>query len=183
MSVWTQKALLKLGSTQIELSANKEALNAIWWMVRSMPSPESPDHKPEDPEYQALQAQASSTLDVFSQFLFTATAIELVSKVDDVFDALRDHGEKAGLLSPRLIRAMSGYLDAYKKARGELPWYLERKEEWIRTLYRNLKPDNSEQVCSLPFLWYESVLTWNRTITHLLWPPHLPTQPTQTTPQ
>ena len=39
MSVWTQKALLKLGSTQIELSANKEALNAICWMVLSMPSP------------------------------------------------------------------------------------------------------------------------------------------------
>ena len=159
MSVWTQKALSKLGSTQIELSANKEALNAIWWMVRSMPSPESPDYKPDDPEYKALRAQASSTLETFSQFLPTTTAIELVSEVDDVFRVLRLHGEKAGLLSPPLIREMSGYLDAYKTARGWLPGYLEYKEEWIRTLYRNLKPDDSGQVCSLPFLSYEFTLT------------------------
>ena len=159
MSVWTQKGLLKLGSTQIELSANKEALNAICWMVLSMPSPESPDYKPDDPEYQALRTQASSTLQAFSQFLPISTAIELVSEVDDVFRVLCNHGEEAALLSPPLIRAMSGYLDAYKKAHSELPDYLEYKEEWIRTLYHNLKPDQSGQVCSLPFFSYESALT------------------------
>ena len=90
MSVGTQKARFELGSTQTE-RANREALNAIEWMIKCMPSPGSPDYKPDDPEYKALRAQASSTLDVFSQFLFTATAIELVSKVDDVFDALREH--------------------------------------------------------------------------------------------
>ena len=159
MSVWTQKALLKLGSTQIELSANKEALNAIWWMVHSMPSPESPDYKPDDPEYKALRAQASSTIEAFSQFLSTPAAIELALEVNYVFNILRDHGEKAGLLSPPLIRAMSGYLDEYKKVQGELPWWLQEEETWIRTLYRNLKPDDSGQVRSLPFLSYESALT------------------------
>ena len=159
MSVWTQKALSKLGSTQIELSANKEALNAICWMVLSMPSPESPDYKPDDPEYKALRAQASSTLEAFSQFLSTATPIELVSEVDNVFYVLRKHGEKAGLLSPPLIRAMSRYLDAYKKARGKLPWYMEWNERWIRRLYRNLKPDDSEQVCFLPSCSYRFGLT------------------------
>ena len=54
MSVWTQRVRLGLKRTPCELSANKEALNAIWWMVRSMPSPESPDYKPDDPEYKAL---------------------------------------------------------------------------------------------------------------------------------
>ena len=166
MSVWTQKALLKLGSTQIELSANKEALNAIFWMVLSMPSPESPDYKPDDPEYKALRAHASTTLEAFSQFLSTSAAIKLVSKVDDVFYVLREYEEKAGLLSPPLIRAMSGYLDEYKKVQGELPWYLELNEGWIRTLYRrDLKPDDSGQVCSLPFLLYEFTLTSNFTLT------------------
>ena len=124
----------------------------------------SSDGKPDDPEYETLRAQASTTLEAFSQFLSTSAAIELVSKVDDVFDVLREYEEKAGLLSPPLIRAMSGYLDAYKKARGELPGYLKRKEEWIRRLYRNLKPDDSEQVCLLPFFSYESALTLNFTL-------------------
>ena len=151
MSVWTQEARFKLGRPQTELSANKEGLEAIERMVPCMPSPGSPDYKPDDPEHQALRAQASSTLETFTQFLSTPAAIKLVSEVDDVFDVLRDHGEKAGLLSPPLIRAMSRYLDAYKKAHGKLPGYLEDKEEWISTLYRNLKPDDSEQVCLLLF--------------------------------
>ena len=137
--------------------------NAIEWIARCMPSPGSPDYKPDDPEYEALRAQASSTLDAFSQFLSTSAAIELVNRVDDVFYVLHKHGEKAGLLSPPLIRAMSSYLDACKKAHGELPWYLGN-EEWIRTLYRNLKPDDSEQVCLLPFSLYESALTSNCTL-------------------
>ena len=164
MSVWTQKARSKLGSTQTELSANKEGLEAIDQMVYCMPAPGSPDHKPDDPEYKALRAQASSTLEAFSQFLSTATPIELVSEVDNVFYVLRKHGEKAGLLSPPLIRAMSRYLDAYKKEQGELPYYMEDKEEWIRTLYHNLQPDDSGQVCSLLLFSYESVLTSNFTL-------------------
>ena len=119
-----------------------------------MPSPGSPDYKPDDPEYKALRAQASSTLEEFSQFLSTPAAIQLVWYVTNVFNVLREHGEKVGLLSPPLIRAMSGYLDEYEKARGKLHVYLEDKEEWIRTLYRNLKPDDSGQVCS--FLFYSA---------------------------
>ena len=159
MSVWTQKAHFELGSTQSERSANKKALNAIYWMLLSMPAPGSQDYKPNDTEYQALRAQASSTLEEFSQFLYTPAAIELVSEVSSVFYVLREHGEKAGFLSPPLIRAMSGYLDEYKKVQGELPWWLQEEETWIRTLYRNLKPDDSGQVRSLPFLSYESALT------------------------
>ena len=148
MSVWTQKARSKLGSTQTDLSVTKKSLDAICWMVYCMPAPGSPDYKPNDPEYQALRAQASSTLKEFSQFLSTPAAIGLDWGVHFVLDVLREHGEKDGLLSPPLIRAMSGYLDAYKKARGELPWYLRDKEEWIRPLYHNLKPDDSGQVRS-----------------------------------
>ena len=159
MSVWTQKARLQLGSTQTELSANKEGLEAIERMVACMPSRRSPDYKPDDPEYKALRAQASSTLEAFSQFLFRSAAIKLASEVNNVFNVLRWYGEKAGLLSPPLIRAMSGYLDEYKNAQGKLPGWLEWREEWIRTLYRNLKPDDSEQVRSLPFFPYESALT------------------------
>ena len=151
MSVWTREVRLGLGSTQTELSTNTEGLEAIERMVRFIPSPGSPDYKPDDPEYQALRDQASSTLEAFSQFLSTPAAIELAWKVQQVFLVLGDHGEKAGLLSPPLIRAMSGYLDAYKKEHRWLPSYLRDKEEWIRPLYHNLKPDDSEQVCSLPF--------------------------------
>ena len=166
MSVWTQKARFKPGRTQTELSANKECIEAVECMVPCMPSPESPDYKPDDPEYQALRAQASSTLEAFLQFLSTSLAIELVNEVNDVFYALHEHGEKAGLLSPPLIRAMSDYLDAYKKACGALPDYLKWNEEWIGTLYHNLKPDDSGQVRSLPFLSYESALTLNFTLIH-----------------
>ena len=149
MSVLTQIVCFVLTSTPCELS---EAPYAIEWMIRCMPSLGSPDYKPDDQEYEALRAQASGTLEtLFSQFLPTTTAIELAWNVYCVFDVLQDHGEKAGLLSPPLTREMSVYLDAYKKERGELPRYLKRKEEWIRTLYRNLKPDDYEQVCLLPF--------------------------------
>ena len=154
MSVWTQKTRFELGSTQTDLRKNEQGLEAIYWMVLCMPAPASPDYKPDDPEYKALRAQASSTLEKFSQFLPTPAAIELASEVYGVFYVLRIHGEKAGLLSPPLIRAMSRYLDAYKKAHGKLPGYLEDKEEWISTLYRNLKPDDSGQVCS--FLFYSA---------------------------
>ena len=146
MSVWTQRALLNLGSTPCELS---KAPYAIEPMIRCMPSPGSPDYKPDDPEYKALRAQASSTLEAFSQFLSTSAAIELVSEVDDVFRVLREHGEKAGLLSSPLIRAMSVYLDACKNAlsEDEFRWWMESYEEWIRTLYRNLKHHEFNQVC------------------------------------
>ena len=159
MSVWARDIRPVWESRTNETSQTKEALNAIKWVFRCMPAPGSPDFKPDDPEYKALRAQASSTLEAFLQFLSTSLAIELVNEVNDVFYALHEHGEKAGLLSPPLIRAMSGYLDAYKKERGQLPRYLKRNERGIRRLYRNLKPDDSEQVCSLPFLSYESALT------------------------
>ena len=161
MSVWTRKVRLGSGSTQTDLSTTKEALHAIGCMIRCMPSRGSPDYKPDDPEYKALRAQASSTLDAFSQFLSTPAAIKLVSEVNAVFNVLRWCGEKAGLLSPPLIRAMSGYLDKCKKELREVRFrrWMGYHEEWITTLYRNLKPDDSEQVCSLPFLSYESALT------------------------
>ena len=142
MSVCAENVTPGWESTQTEIGKTKKALEAIPCIICCVPAPESPDHKPEDPEYQALRDQASSTLEAFSQFLSTPAAIELAWKVQQVFLVLGDHGEKAGLLSPLLIRAMSDYLDAYKKARGELPEYLERRERWIRTLYRNLKPDD-----------------------------------------
>ena len=161
MSVCTQNVPPVWESTQTELTKTTKALNAIQCIIYCVPAPRSPDCKPNDLEYQALRAQASSTLEAFPQFLSTPAAIELVSKVDNVFYALREHGEEAGLLSPPLIRAMSGYLDAYKIAHGELPRYLDW---WIRRLYRNLKPDKSEQVRSLPFLSYQSALTSNFTL-------------------
>ena len=146
MSMLVHQVHLVLNVTTEEHSENDIALNALVLVLRSICYPGSPDYKPDDPEYKALRAHASTTLEAFSQFLSTPAAIELVWKVDNVFYVLRNHGEEAGLLSPPLIRAMSGYLDDYEKARGKLPGYLAWKAEWIRTLYRNLKPDDSGQV-------------------------------------
>ena len=146
ISIYAQNIPPGLEITQTDVSKTKKALDAIHRMILYVPPLGSPDYKPDDPEYKALRAQASSTLEAFSQFLSTSAAIELGSEVDDVFDVLRQHGEKAGLLSPPLIRAMSGYLDEYKKAHLKLHWSMEWREEWIRTLYRNLKPDDSGQV-------------------------------------
>ena len=164
ISIYAQNIPPGLESTPTDVSKTKKALDAIRCMILYVPPPGSPDYKLDDPEYKALRAQAYSTLEAFSQFLSTATAIKLSLQVNNVFHVLRDHGEKAGLLTPPLIRAMSGYLDAYKKERGKLWLYLEDKEEWIRTLYRNLKPDDSEQVCLLPFSSYEITLTSNLTL-------------------
>ena len=158
-SVCIQNVPLGWENAQTELTKTIKALDAIPCIICFVPAPGSLDYKPDDPEYKALRAQASSTLEAFTQFLPSATGIKLAFEVNSVFHVLRDHGGKAGLLSPPLIRAMSGYLDAYKKERRWLPSYLRDKEEWIRPLYHNLKPDDSEQVCSLPFLLYESALT------------------------
>ena len=116
-----------------------------------MPAVTSLDCKPDGPECAALRARITSTLEEFSQFLSTPAAIELVSEVDDVLDVLREHGEKAGLLSPSLIRAMYRYLDAYKKAHGDLRWYLKQKEHWIWVLRRNLRLEDSKQVFTPSF--------------------------------
>ena len=151
MSVCVQNVPPGWENALTELRKTEKTLNVIQCIICYVAAPGSPDYKPDDPEYKALRAQASSTLEAFSQFLSTSDAIELVSEVGSVFNVLRWHGEKAGLLSPPLIRAMSGYLDEYEKARGKLPWYMEWNERWIRTLYRNLKPDESEQVRSLSF--------------------------------
>ena len=163
ISIFAHDVPPKWESTHTELTKTNQALNAIRCIIPWVPAPGSPDYKPDDPEYKAVRAKAFSTLEAFSQFLSTSAAIELVSEVCRVFYVLREHGEKAGLLSPLLIRAMSGYLDEYKKAHGELPWYF-RGEEWIETLYSNLKPEDSGQVCLLPFSSYESALTSNSTL-------------------
>ena len=159
LSVCAQNVPPGWESTQTDVIQAIQGLSAIQCIIYCVPAPGSPDYKPDDPEYKALRAQASSTLEAFSQFLSTPAAIELAWEVQEVFLVLGGHGEKAALLSPPLIRAMSGYLDAYKKERRWLPSYLRDKEEWIRPLYHNLKPDDSEQVCSLPFLFYEFTLT------------------------
>ena len=134
MSACTRNMSPGWESTQTELTKTKKALEAIRCIIRCVPAPGSPDYKPNDPEYQALRAQAFSTLEVFSQFLHTPASVGQVWEVEDIFDLLREHGEKAGLLSPSLIGAMSAYLDAYKEAYGELHRYLKLKEEWITTL-------------------------------------------------
>ena len=46
----------------------------------------SSDGKPDDPEYQALRAQVSRTLEEFSHFLSTQAAVDLALNVDGVFE-------------------------------------------------------------------------------------------------
>ena len=166
ISIWAQNVCSGLESSRINVSKTNEALDAIECIISCVPPPGSPDYKPDDPKYQALRSQASSTLEAFSQFLPSATGIKLAFEVDSVFHVLRDHGGKARLLSPPLIRAMSGYLDAYKKAQRGSDFYdfMRFHEEWIRPLYRNLKPDNSGRVRLLPFPSYKIALTSNFTL-------------------
>ena len=138
---------------------------AITCTIYCASSQGSSDGKPDDPEYQALRAQVSRTLEEFSHFLSTQAAVDLAVNVDGVFDGLYALGEKAGLLFPSLIRAMAGYLDAFLNAPDHLSWdYVKGHEEWIRPLYRNLKPDASEQVCPLPTCSCKLSLTWVLTL-------------------
>ena len=151
-----------------QLGKTKEALNALEWIIYRMPALGSPDGKPDDPDYEALRAQASSTLEAFSQFLSTPAAIELAWEVQEVFLVLGGHGEKAALLSPPLIQAMCGNPNAFKKVFSEdmFGFFAGIHKKWITPPYHNLKPDDSGQVRSLPFLSYESALTLNFTLIH-----------------
>ena len=133
-------------------------LHAITWMIYCMPAIGSPDNKPHDPEYVAYRAQVSSALEAFSEFLSAPLDIGLHPGVSTVFTILGFHGYQAGLLSPLILGAMRGYLDKYRKAHGELSWELKRDEEWIRSLYRKLRLNHSEQVHHVltPLIWITS---------------------------
>ncbi len=86
-------------------------------------------------------------LDGLSELLFTSRepADETTRKIDSVFDALCEHGEHAGLLSPKLIEAMNSYVDAYEKRYPH-----DRKSiarwSWIQELKRSL--DDCRHACT-----------------------------------
>ena len=147
MSVWTKEVSLGSESTPDQLEKTKNALNAIYPILWCMPAPGSPDYKPDDSSYQALRAEASRTLEAFLRLLRTPDVLAMGFSVFLTLNVLQTHGEASGLLTSPLIREIYGYLDAYKKAHGQLSYALQLKEEWIRNLYHNLKPDSSEQVC------------------------------------
>ncbi|RPD67899.1 hypothetical protein L226DRAFT_527579 [Lentinus tigrinus ALCF2SS1-7] len=91
-------------------------VDSLQFTVVCIPSPSSPDYKPNDPEYQAV-----------------------------VFNALRElHEKNADLLSPKLIEAMSKFLDmTHENERWE--WGDGRRNaDWITALKHNLL-DDSEQ--------------------------------------
>ena len=69
ISICAQNVPPGLESTQTDVSKTKKALNALQCIIMCVPTAGSPDYKPDDPDYNALQAQASSTLEAFSQFL------------------------------------------------------------------------------------------------------------------
>ncbi|RPD63465.1 hypothetical protein L227DRAFT_390585 [Lentinus tigrinus ALCF2SS1-6] len=92
-----------------------------------------------------MWALVVSALDEFSGFLSTPQSLKLVHTVQWVFYALRElHEKKADLLSPKLIQAMSKFLDMTHEHKGWKSYYHAPTADWIKALKQNLL-DDSEQ--------------------------------------
>ncbi|TFK87246.1 hypothetical protein K466DRAFT_599650 [Polyporus arcularius HHB13444] len=136
-----------LDATTLDDSSAPLALDHLRCIIHCVAPPESLDCKTHDPEYQAARAEAMRALDGLSELLVTSRepADETTRKIDSVFDALCEHGEHAGLLSPKLIEAMNSYVDAYEKR------YLHDRKSiarwsWIQELKRSL--DDCGHACT-----------------------------------
>ncbi|TFK84739.1 hypothetical protein K466DRAFT_567041 [Polyporus arcularius HHB13444] len=144
VSVYIGDALKGLEGTIIEYASIERALTALRHIIPCVPSKTGLDYKCDDPEYKAIQSQAARALEVFSKFLSTSpsSAGPCAFEMKNVLDALRHHGERAGLMSAELRQAIVRYWDS---ADEPIPWYVrERFEEWIQTLRRDM--DDSGQV-------------------------------------
>ncbi len=117
----------------IEDASIKRALFALRCIIYCVPSKTGSDYKCDDPEYKAIQSQAARALEAFSNFLSTSpsSAGRCTFEIDDVLDALRKHGEGAGLMSVELRRAIVRYWDS---ADEYIRLYLRDNKEWIQTL-------------------------------------------------
>ncbi|RDX49688.1 hypothetical protein OH76DRAFT_506740 [Lentinus brumalis] len=144
VSVYIGDALKGLEGTIIDYASIERALIALPNIIYYIPSRTGSDYKCDDPEYKAIQSQAARALEAFSIFLpaSPSSAKECAFEVHNVLNALREHGERAGLMSVELRRAIVRYWDS---ANEEIPWYLRKKEqpEWIQTLRREM--DDSGQ--------------------------------------
>ncbi len=145
ISTYIGDILKGLEGTIIEDAKVERALIALPIIIYCIPSRTGSDYKCDDPEYKAIQSQAARALEAFSIFLpaSPSSAKQCAFEVHNVLNALREHGERAGLMSVELRRAIVRYWDSRNE---EIPWYLRKKEEpeWIQTLRREM--DDSGQV-------------------------------------
>ncbi|KAI0712726.1 hypothetical protein C8T65DRAFT_176460 [Cerioporus squamosus] len=140
-------------ANQVDDASTIRALTALRCIIYCVPPAGSADCKPGDPEYEAVRAQVVRVLDAFARFLSTSRALkeQFTVRIDEVMFALRVHGEQAGLVSestsPRLVRALKGYLDAYRVRKQGRRSYWKRNEDWIEKLGRDLNElgSNSRQ--------------------------------------
>lgn len=122
----------------------KRFCHALRCIIRCIPPPGSLDCKPDDPVYKAARERADHALRTFSDFLSTSEPAEYPLQIDRVLGGLREHGERAGLVSPALLQAIVRYRDAYCSKYQRDAWFCTEEEEWMQKLKREL--ENSAQV-------------------------------------
>ncbi len=129
-----------LEGTTIEDWMTLRALNILRSIIYCVPSRTGLDYKCDDVEYKRLKSQIVRALEAFSGFLSTSPRLEEhVFWIHEVLDALRQHGERADLMSAKLRQAIVRYRDAY-----EPPEHMRDNDQWIQKLKGEL--DNSGQV-------------------------------------
>ena len=123
------------------------ALRAIECVILCLPSPASPDYKPDDSQYQDIQAGAVRSLEAFSRLLNRPRAVEFRREIEDVFHTIRfrNYGDQATQITPKVVEAMAHFVDICEKKRpGEADTLMKYYVHWIRGLKRDL--DSSVQV-------------------------------------
>ena len=117
-------------------------------LISLFPSPGSPDDRPDDPDYQVLRSRIVSVLDTFVWVLSTQRALDPKFARGALFWVLfdlRDHGQRLGLMSQQLKRAIVGYWDAYAAKVQRRPDDPHPLDQWIQMLRCDL--DIHKQVC------------------------------------
>lgn len=119
---------------------------ALVCIIGCIPPLGSPDCKSDDPLYTAVRERAVHSLRTFSECLSTESALNHWHHwcMDRVFNRLRKHGERAGLMFAELKAAIVRYHAAYRHAHQSFPWWWDENKAWVRKLEREL--ENSEQV-------------------------------------
>ncbi len=149
VSAYFDDTLEGLEGTIQDSKSTLRALETLQSIIYCVPLRTGSDYKCDEPEYKAIQSQAYRALEAFSTFLSTPPCAFKLMSVHDysicrVLCALRAHGERAGLMSAELRRAIVGYHNAYWRAHDIYPWWEVLGKEWVQKLKREL--DNLGQV-------------------------------------
>ena len=98
-----------LDGAALDSPNTRRALDMLRCVIYCVAPPGSQDYRPNDQEYRTVYDHAGRALDAFVALLLTPRALDELEKVDMVFDALREHGQRACLVSSEVVHAMDSF--------------------------------------------------------------------------